>query len=214
MLKDYRLLPPATPTSLVIFLHGVGADGQDLLGLGDVWRQALPHTAFISPDAPQAYDMAPFGRQWFSLRQWTVEAIDKGLRDVHGTVDAYMDALLSAFGLPASRCALVGFSQGTMTALYVGLRRKEPLAGILGYSGGLFGAEHLEKDIRSRPPVSLVHGRVDEVVPFSASERARHHLQRVGCDVTFHACEGLGHGINEEGLAHGAAFLQRTLKEV
>lgn len=212
MLKDYRLIPPSKADSLVVLMHGVGADGQDLLSLGEMWRGVLPRTAFVSPDAPEAYDMAPFGRQWFSLRDWTVANIEEGLRRVTAPFDAYLDGLLSEFALPASRCVLVGFSQGTMTALHVGLRRAETLGGILGYSGGLFGTEKLADEMRSRPPVCLIHGRVDEVVPFSASELALHHLKLNGVDASFHAIEGLGHGINDEGLSLGAAFLQRTLK--
>lgn len=213
MLKDTRLLPKNTASdSLVVLLHGVGADGQDLISLGSMWQQVLPRAAFISPDAPEPYDMVPFGRQWFSLRQWTVANIEDGLKKARGVVDAYLDGLLKEFSLPASRLVLCGFSQGTMTALHVGLRRTEKLGGILGYSGALFGTETLEKDIAQRPPICLIHGRVDEVVPFSASELAQHHLRAIGCEVEFHAIEGLGHGINDEGLAHGAAFLQRTLR--
>jgi phospholipase/carboxylesterase len=208
-MKDYRIIPKTKPKQLVVLLHGVGANGQDLLGLGDVWQSLLPDCAFISPDAHEAYDMAPFGRQWFSLRDRDAAKMDAGVERARPVVDMYLDGLLNEFSLPANRLALVGFSQGTMVSLYAGVRRKEKLAGILGYSGALLASEKLHDGIITRPPIALVHGTMDEVVPVAASRFAHQLLKNEGCTVDLHLCDGLGHGIDNVGLSAGAAFLQR-----
>lgn len=209
MLKDYRLLPNQKPKQLAVLLHGVGANGEDLLGLGEVWQTVLPDCAFISPDAQEPYDMAPFGRQWFSLKNWNADAIEKGLKNAQPILDAYLDGLLAEFSLPHHRLALVGFSQGTMLALYAGLRRKAQLAGILAYSGGMFGTENLHAEIITQPPVCLVHGLDDEVVPPAASRAAHQALVKEQVAAALHLCEGVGHSIDNDGLRAGAAFLQR-----
>jgi phospholipase/carboxylesterase len=211
-LRDTRALPDGEVTQLVILLHGVGVDGRDLISLADVFRSSLPNTAFVSPDAPEAYDMAPMGRQWFSLREWTIAHIEEGLKKARPALDAYIDQLLAEYNLTPKSCALLGFSQGTMMALYTALRRTSPLACVLGYSGALFGSDELERDIRSRHPIMLIHGSTDEVVPAAASRMAAAALSQAKVDVTLHLIDGLGHGIENEGLALGAAFLQRHLK--
>jgi phospholipase/carboxylesterase len=205
MYRDYRILPSGKPKHLAVLLHGVGANGQDLLGLAEIWKTALPDHVFVSPDAPQAYDMAPFGHQWFSLRERNLAVMEKGAGEARTLLDAYLDGLLKEFSLPAAKLTLVGFSQGTMMSLYAGLRRKEKIAGILGYSGMLLGDDYAPPF----PPIQLVHGREDEVVPFAASEHSAAVLKAKGADVTLLACSGLGHGIDDEGLRCGAAFLQR-----
>src|SRR6201997_5344382 len=163
--------PPAsggTPRRLVILLHGLGADGNDLIGLAPYWAPLLPEAEFLAPDAPFPCDMAPFGRQWFSLQDRSPMSILAGVRAAAPILDAFIDDALEARNLEESRLALVGFSQGTMMSLYVGLRRAKALAGIVGFSGALIGSETLPQDIRSRPPVLLIHGDSDEIVPFQA----------------------------------------------
>src|ERR1043166_3716692 len=211
MLKDYRRLPKTPPKHLAVLLHGVGSDGRDLIGLADGFAPALPDCAFVSPDAPEAFDQAPFGRQWFSLRDRTLEAIEAGLKKARPVFDAYLGGLLKEFNVPAARTALVGFSQGTMVSLYCGLRRPEPLAGILAYSGMLAGGEKLKDEMRIRPPICLIHGDSDEVVPAAASRMAAHMLEKEAVPVELHISEGLGHGIDQSGLKTGAAFLHGIL---
>ncbi len=210
MLNDYRILPKTAPKQLVVFLHGVGANGQDLLGLGNEWQKALPECAFISPDGSQVYDMAPFGRQWFSLQDRSSAAILDGAEKTRPVLDSYLDTLLTEFSLPTRKMALVGFSQGTMMSLYLAPRRTEPLAGIMGYSGMLLGGETLHQDIRSKPSVCLVHGLDDTVVPASSSRLAQQVLRKEGIETELHLRDHLGHGIDDAGLAIGAAFLQRV----
>jgi phospholipase/carboxylesterase len=196
------------PRQLVVLLHGLGADGTDLIGLAPYWASLLPDAEFLSPDAPYPCDMAPFGRQWFSLQDRSPDAILAGVRAAAPILDGFLDAALAKRGLSERSLALVGFSQGTMTSLYVGLRRAQASAGILGYSGALIGAETLSQEIRARPPVLLVHGDADEVVPPQALPLAAEGLEAAGVPVETLTCPGLGHGIDEEGLKRGGDFLR------
>jgi len=199
------------PRQLVVLLHGLGADGNDLIGLAPYWAPALPSAEFLAPDGPYSCDMAPFGRQWFSLQDRSPDAILAGVRATAPILDAFLDEALAERGLAQAQLALVGFSQGTMMSLYVGPRRAAALAGIVGYSGALIGADSLAQEIRSRPPVLLVHGDADEIVPPNALPRAVSGLEAAGIDVESFLCPGLAHGIDEAGLRRGIAFLHRVL---
>ena len=202
------------PRQLVVLLHGVGADGNDLIGLAPYWAALLPDAEFVSPDGPFPCDMAPFGRQWFSLQDRSPAAILAGVRATAPIVDAFLDAALAARGLDDRRLALVGFSQGTMMSLYVGLRRAKAAAGIVGYSGALVGADALPQEIRSRPKVLLVHGDADELVPAQALAIAAKGLKAAGVSVEILMRPGLGHGIDEEGLRRGGEFLHQAFSAV
>ncbi len=205
--------PPASggrPRQLVVLLHGLGADGSDLIGLAPAWAPQLPEAAFVSPDAPYPCDMAPFGRQWFSFQDRSPAAILAGVRAVAPMLDAFIDRSLAALGLEDGALALVGFSQGTIMSLHVGLRRAQPCAGILGYSGALVGAEVLAQEIRVRPKVLLIHGDADEIVPPQAQPLAATALKAAGVAVETVTCPGLGHGIDETGLRRGGDFLRRA----
>jgi phospholipase/carboxylesterase len=198
------------PRRLVILLHGLGADGNDLIGLAPYWAPLLPDAEFVAPDAPFPCDMAPFGRQWFSLQDRSPAAILAGVRAAAPMLDGFIDDSLAARGLSEAELALVGFSQGTMMSLYCGLRRAKPVAAIIGFSGALIGAESLAQEIRSRPPVLLVHGDADEVVPPQALPAAAAALAAVGVRVETLTCPGLGHGIDEAGLRRGGEFLRHA----
>ena len=207
-------LPPATgqpPRQVVLLLHGVGADGNDLIGLAPLFQQVLPEAAFFSPNAPHRFDMAPFGYQWFSLRDFGPEARLEGTRAAAPILDHYIDHLLAIFGLNEENMALIGFSQGTMMALHVGLRRARPLAGIVGYSGMLVGAEFLADEIRARPPVLLVHGAADGIVPVESLDQAKTALDKNKVPVRAHVRPGIAHGIDEEGIRLGQEFLREAL---
>jgi phospholipase/carboxylesterase len=196
---------------LVVLLHGLGADGHDLIALAPMFAQRLPQAAFVSPDAPFPCDMAPVGRQWFSFQDASPEAILGGVRLAAPVLNAFLDAELARHGLGDGQLVLAGFSQGTMMALYVALRRPAACACVLGYSGALIGAELLAGELKSRPPVLLLHGDADQVVPPGALPAAVAALEALGVPVTSELRPGLGHGIDERGVQLGADFLVRHL---
>jgi len=207
-----RLAPTSgrAPKALIVLLHGVGADGQDLIGLAPHWARYLPEAEFLAPDGPEPCDMAPFGRQWFSLQDRTPAVMEAGLRAAAPIVNGFLDQALAKRGLTDADLALVGFSQGTMMSLHVGLRRAVPPAAIVGYSGALIAPHLLGTELRSKPPVLLVHGMADQVVPFGAMAAATGVLQSHGLSVETLARPGLPHSIDPEGLARGGQFLQKN----
>jgi phospholipase/carboxylesterase len=206
--------PPVSggkPRRLVILLHGLGADGNDLIGLQQYWGRLVPEAEFISPNAPFPCDMAPYGYQWFSAQDRSPPAVLAGVRASAPSIDAFIDDELAKRGLAEGDAALVGFSQGTMMSLYVGLRREKPLAGILGYSGRLIAPDLLASELRSRPPVLLVHGTEDPLVPFESMATADAALRQAGVSVETLACVGVPHSIDPEGLERGGRFLREAL---
>jgi phospholipase/carboxylesterase len=201
------------PRQLVLMLHGLGADGNDLIGLAPYFAQALPGALFVSPHAPFPCDMAPYGRQWFSLQDRSPAMVLAGVQAVAPILDGFIDAERDRYGLADEDVALLGFSQGTMMSLYVALRRAVPLAGVVGYSGALVGADRLANEVRARPPVLLVHGDADPIVPFQAMEAAAQALQSAGVPVAALPQPGLEHSISEEGIAAGIDFLAEAFGE-
>jgi phospholipase/carboxylesterase len=201
----------AAPRSLVILLHGYGSNGADLIGLVPYWRAALPDTLFLAPDAPQACPSAPGGRQWWPLTSLSPEARAAGVRIAAPALNAYIDSQLAAHGLGENRLMLVGFSQGTMMALHVGPRRIKALAGIVGYSGMLADPDALVTEAASKPPVLLVHGDADEVLPVTALHQAKSRLEALGFEVAAHVSPNLGHSVDDTGLQLGASFLASRL---
>lgn len=198
-------------SSLVVFLHGLGADGNDLISLGQMLTPVLPETAFVSPNAPFPCDMAPMGRQWFSLQNPSDDSVLDGVRQAAPILNAFLDQELARHGLGDENLALFGFSQGTMTALHAALRRPRPCALVVGFSGALVKPELLEDELVSRPPVLLIHGEADEVVPFPAMPAAEEALIANQVPVASLARPGLGHGIDQEGLEIAAGGLARYL---
>jgi phospholipase/carboxylesterase len=206
--------PPAAggkPRRLVILLHGLGADGDDLIGLAPYWAPLLPDAEFLSPNAPFPCDMAPYGYQWFSAQDRSPPAVLAGVRAAAPMLDAFIDEALAARGLSEAELALVGFSQGTMMSLFVGLRRNNPVCGILGYSGRLLAPELLAEEMRARPRVLLVHGNADPLVPYESLAAAETALTAAGVPVETMTRPGLGHAIDEEGLRRGGHFLRDAL---
>lgn len=215
-LNGPRLEPRSgTARQLVVFLHGYGADGNDLIDIGRAWQSLLPDAAFVSPHAPRPCGQSPMGREWFPLtfrdpgERWT------GVNAAAPILDAFLDAELARRQLPPSALALVGFSQGTMMALHAGLRRVTAPAAIVGYSGMLVAPEDVEPEafaagITARPPVLLIHGDQDQVIPVEALLHASQGLAALEVPVQWHVSPGIGHGIDQEGLRHGGEFLAKN----
>jgi phospholipase/carboxylesterase len=201
---------------LVVFLHGYGADGNDLIDIGRAWQNLLPDAAFVSPHAPRPCGQAPTGREWFPLTFRDPGERWAGVNMAAPALDAFLDAELARLNLPPSDLALVGFSQGTMMALHVGFRRQVSPTAIVGYSGMLALPEDIDPkrfaaEIRSRPPVLLVHGEQDPLIPVQALFQAAQGLAALGVPVEWHISAGIGHGIDQEGLRQGGEFLARSL---
>ena len=201
-------------TSLLVFLHGYGADGKDLLGLADPLAPHLPDTAFRAPDAPEKCVGNPMGYQWFPI-PWidgsSEEEARTGAAAAAQDLNAYLDAVLAEEGLSADRMVLFGFSQGTMMALHVAPRRAEQVAAVVGFSGRLMDPEHLADEVVSRPPILLIHGDQDEVVPPESLPEAGNALSAAGFEVFAHVMKGTGHGIAPDGLSVALAFIRERL---
>jgi phospholipase/carboxylesterase len=197
-------------SSLVVLLHGYGANGDDLIALGDAWRGVLPKAAFVAPNAPQTIPGMDGGRQWFDLTFRDPSESWRGVTAARPALDSFLDALLARYRLTPGRLVLVGFSQGSMMALHVGLRRSAAPAGIVAYSGRLAGPEHLA-EATARPPLLLIHGEVDDLIPVGALHLAREALAGAGMPVEWHVRPGLGHGIDAEAQWMGGHFIAQTL---
>jgi phospholipase/carboxylesterase len=201
---------------LVVLLHGYGADGNDLIDIGRGWQSLLPNAAFVAPHAPRPCGQAPAGREWFPLTFRDPDERWVGVNAAAPMLNAFLDAELQRRQLPPSALALVGFSQGTMMALHVGLRRSASPAAIVGYSGMLVLPENAEPDtfaaeIVARPPVLLVHGDQDELIPVQALMHAAQNLSSLDIPAEWHIAPGVGHGIDQEGMRHGGEFIARRL---
>lgn len=206
---------------LIILLHGYGADGNGLIDLAKIWQTDLVDAAFISPHGPQSCELSAFGRQWFSLEQHdpdllrrdpqriaeAYEIIAPGAREAQSVLEEFIQQEREALSLSWKDIALVGFSQGTMMSLFTGLRQQIAPAGILGYSGALVGADTLPAEITSYPPVMLVHGEEDDVLPYPTLALTELGLKKAGVAVSVHTRPNLGHSIDMEGIAIGRKFL-------
>jgi phospholipase/carboxylesterase len=203
----------AKPKQLVVFLHGYGSNGEDLISLAPYWAPLLPEAEFLSPNAPFPCALNPFGGyQWFGFEDVNPMMMLGALRAAATMLDAFLDSALAQRGLDERALALVGFSQGTMMGLHVGLRRKSALAAIVGYSGSLIAPELLAAEKTASPPVLLVHGMADTVVPHAALGEAERALKAAQVEITAESRPGLPHSIDQRGLELGGAFLQRAFK--
>lgn len=200
--------------SMVVFVHGYGADGADLLGLADPLGPHLPDTVFLAPDAPESCAGNPFGYQWFPI-PWldgsSEEAAQAGLFRAAGDLNAFLDARLAEEGLTPEALALFGFSQGAMMSLHIAPRRDTAIAGIVACSGRLLHPEHLATEARVKPPVLLMHGDADPVVPFQDMQLAGNALVEAGFDTYGHVMQGAGHGIAPDGLSVALSFFKECL---
>jgi phospholipase/carboxylesterase len=213
-----RLEPHAggAARQLVVFLHGYGADGNDLIDIGRARQGLMPNAAFASPHAPEPCGQLPTGRQWFPLASRNVNERWHGVNAAAPALQKFVDTELARHNLPPSALALVGFSQGTMMALHVGLRRAVAPLAIVGYSGILVMPQEAEPEsvateIKSRPPVLLIHGDRDDLIPVQTVFQSSNGLAALEVPTEWHISGGIGHGIDQEGLRHGGEFLNRAI---
>lgn len=195
----------------MVLLHGYGANGDDLIALGDAWRGMLLDVAFVAPNAPQTIPGMPGGLQWFGLTMRDPGEYWRGVVGAQPALDRFLEAELARYRLPPQRLVLVGFSQGTMMALHVGLRRAVAPAGIVAYSGLLAGPEHLA-ETKARPPVLMIHGEADDLIPVEALHIGREALAKAGLCVEWHVRPALGHGIDAQGQFMAAHFIAEVLR--
>ncbi|MAQ84680.1 MAG: phospholipase [Maritimibacter sp.] len=200
--------------SVVVFLHGYGADGNDLLGLADPLAEHMPDTVFVAPDAPEKCVNNPMGYQWFPI-PWldgsSEAAAAASMAQSAEDLNAYLDKVIADEGISPAQLLLLGFSQGTMMSLHVAPRRDEAFAGVVGFSGRLLQPETLEAELKSKMPVLLIHGDQDEVVPPQSLNEAGNALQAAGFEVYAHVSKGTGHGIAPDGLSVALAFMRDRL---
>jgi len=215
-LYDFQADRNSKPTQIILMLHGLGSNGQDLIGLAPMMAEALPGTVFVSPDAPFPCDMVPPGYpnsyQWFSLQDRDPQKILKGVQTASPILETFIKQQLEHYDLTADRLALLGFSQGTMMSLYSGPRYETPIAGVLGYSGALVWEPDVNFQALHHIPVHLVHGEADDVVPVEAYHAARQALEGAEFEVSGHTVAGLPHSIDPSGIESGIRFLKDIFK--
>ncbi len=200
--------------SLVILLHGYGADGNDLLGLADSLAGQLPDTVFVAPDAPNRCSGNPMGYEWFPI-PWldgsTEQAAYAGMMRALEDLDGFIDATILSERVTAAETILLGFSQGTMMSLQIAPRRAAPVAAVVGFSGRLLAPEKLAGETKSKPPVLLLHGDCDDMVPPTSMPAAAAVLGAAGFEVHTHVSKGMAHGIAPDGLAVASRFMRQKL---
>ena len=199
------------PKQIVLLLHGYGSNGADLISLAPHWQRNLPDALFLAPNAPQRLSNVSSGYQWWPLSAFTPQALASGAASAAPAIEAFIDRKLQQYGLTEASLAIVGFSQGTMMALHVGLRRPRKVAAIIGYSGMLTGGRDLLHVPITKPPVLLIHGSADPIVPVAALHAAKMELEHLGIDVTAHISPGVGHSVDPVGLRMGGEFVAKAL---
>lgn len=205
----------SNPKQIIFLLHGLGSNGQDLISLAPYWKKSVPNALFISPDAPFACDMVPAGYpnsfQWFSLQNRDKESVRKGVEIAKPILETFIAEQTARFDLSLKDAALVGFSQGTMMSLYTAPRLEKAMAGVVGYSGALFGEDALIQDPDEfvKMPINLIHGEADDVVTIDKYHHAKESLTAAGYTVTGHTTANLTHSIDEKGIESGSKFLAK-----
>lgn len=201
-----------SPKQMIIFVHGYGADGNDLIGLANYFQSTLPEAIFLSPHAPEACSMNPSGYQWFDLTSTDPAVLWSKILVAADHLNEFIDSKLLEYNIAEENLALIGFSQGTMMSLHVSLRRKNTMAAVLGYSGRLIGADLLKDDLISKPSIYLIHGDQDPMVPYQESLTAEKVLKEYSIEIKTHISEHTQHSIAEDGLRIGVDFLASKLK--
>ena len=210
LLTDSIIKSGDTYKNAVIFLHGYGANSNDLIGIANLWIESLPNTIFLSPNAPFECDFSSNAYQWFELASISPDSIGDGLKKAGPYLNDYIDHVSNTFKVKEKNIFFVGFSQGTMMALYHLCKRENRCAGLLGYSGLLFENENFKSEIKSKFPIKLYHGKKDELINYQNSIEASKKLKKFGFDIDYSLSDDLGHGIDDKGIQLGLNFIKKT----
>ena len=210
LLTDSIIKSGDTYKNAVIFLHGYGANSNDLIGIANLWIESLPNTIFLSPNAPFECDFSPNAYQWFELTSISPDSIGDGLKKAGPYLNNYINHVSNTFKVKEKNIFFVGFSQGTMMALYHLCKRENRCAGLLGYSGLLFENENFKSEIKSKFPIKLYHGKKDELINYQNSIEASKKLKKFGFDIDYSLSDDLGHGIDDKGIQLGLNFIKKT----
>jgi len=210
LLTDSIIKSGDTFKNAVIFLHGYGANSNDLIGIANLWIESLPNTIFLSPNAPFECDFSSNAYQWFELASISPDSIGDGLKKAGPYLNDYIDHVSNTFKVEEKNIFFVGFSQGTMMALYHLCKRENRCAGLLGYSGLLFENENFKSEIKSKFPIKLYHGKKDELINYQNSIEASKKLKKFGFDIDYSLSDDLGHGIDDKGIQLGLNFIKKT----
>jgi len=210
LLTDSIIKSGDTFKNAVIFLHGYGANSNDLIGIANLWIESLPNTIFLSPNAPFECDFSPNAYQWFELTSISPDSIGDGLKKAGPYLNDYINHVSNTYKVKEKNIFFVGFSQGTMMALYHLCKRENRCAGLLGYSGLLFENENFKSEIKSKFPIKLYHGKKDELINHQNSIEASEKLKKFGFDIDYCLSDELGHGIDDKGIQIGLDFIKKT----
>lgn len=218
MSEHTQLLGPELPPlsgeadSLVVFAHGWRADGDDMLSLAQHWATFLPNTWFMAPNAPVPSEEMFGSFQWYDLTPEKKHLRGQMIREAADTLNHFVDQQLKHLGLDTSRLVMVGFSQGYGVTFDAAFRREDGPAAVMGYTGSIANRDTLPDEIKCKPPIMLLHGDADPVIPVKALLQSILYLEDLGFDVDWHISHGLGHQIDEPAVMAGGLFLNRILK--
>ena len=199
------------PKQIIVLCHGYGGDGKDISSLAVHWQRFLPDAIFLCPNAPEVCNVNPQGYQWFDLTTEEEEVILEKSLIAEEKLNTFLDQALNNFQLETSNLALVGFSQGSMMSIQVGLKKKEEINCLIGYSGKIINKKNLSDNINSKPKIFLMHGTNDTIVPPTHLLEAKEYLNKCGIKIKTKLFKNCEHKIPVEGSSLGLGFLKKNL---
>ena len=211
---DVTSVPPLSknkPRQVIVLCHGYGGDGKNISTLAISWQRFLPDAIFLCPNAPEVCTDNPQGYQWFDMASEKEETMFEKSLAAEEKLNTFLDQVINNFQLESSNLALVGFSQGCMMSIQAGLKRKEQINCIIGYSGKVINQKHLLENINSKPKIFLMHGANDTIVSPTHLLEAKEYLKKCGLKIKTKIFKNCEHNISVEGTSLGLAFLKKNL---